>query len=43
MTAVDYVNIASKALVIGAVLQCIVIMIGYVFYFVFRILKKGGV
>lgn len=41
MEVMDYVNIALSAMVVGAVLGCIVIMIGYVLLNVFRMMEGG--
>ncbi len=38
----DYVRIASTMLAVGACLECIVIMTGYVVRSVFRMITKGG-
>ncbi len=41
MEVMDYVNIAFSFMVVGAVLGCIVILIGYVLRGVFRLMEGG--
>lgn len=38
----ECVNVASSAMVVGAVMECIVILIGYVIRFLLRRFAKGG-
>lgn len=38
----DYVNLASSFMVVGAVMGCIVILIGYVIRSIFSMFMKGG-
>ena len=42
MQVMDYLNIALSLMVVGAVVECIVILFGYVFFFIFRMFGKGG-
>ncbi len=42
MEVMEYVTIASSFMVVGAVLECIVILIGYVIFSVFGMIEKGG-
>lgn len=37
----EYVHIAFQFAILGGVMECIVIMIGYVFNSIFNLLKRG--
>lgn len=38
----DYVTIASQFMIVGAVFECIVILIGYAIFSVFRMFNDEG-
>lgn len=38
----DYVTIASQFIILGAVVECIVILIGYAIFSVFGMIEEGG-
>ena len=42
MTANDYVTVASQFIVVGAVFECVCILIGHVISNVFRAFEGGG-